>query len=89
MFFKLYQKYPNPFNPGTKIRFDIPDKGNNNTVIEVYDISGRKLETLLNRNLNAGSYEVSFDGSKFATGIYFYTISNGNFKQVKKMILLK
>lgn len=87
--FHLYQNYPNPFNPVTKIRFDITGNTNDNTVIEIYDITGMKIETLVNRNLNAGIYEVTFDGFKYSSGIYFYSIICGNFKQVKKMILVK
>ncbi|MEO8513931.1 MAG: T9SS type A sorting domain-containing protein [Ignavibacteria bacterium] len=88
--FRLYQNYPNPFNPNTKIRFDLTqNSGNNITSIEVYDISARKVETLLKKNLAAGSYEVTFDGTKYASGIYFYKLTSGNINMVKKMILVK
>ena len=83
----LSQNYPNPFNPATIIRFQIKDS--RFVTLKVYDIIGREIETLVNENLKPGIYEVKFDGSKLASGIYFYTLTAGDFKSTKKLILLK
>ncbi|MBK7252459.1 MAG: T9SS type A sorting domain-containing protein [Ignavibacteria bacterium] len=85
--FILHQNYPNPFNPVTKIRFGIPD--NSFVKIAVYDALGKSIETLVNENLSAGSYEVQFDGSKFAAGVYYCRLTSEGFSDVKKLILLK
>ena len=89
--FKLYQNFPNPFNPSTKIRFDIAHSFGNNTPVKliIYDILGREVITLVNKYLNAGTYEIQFDGSQFASGIYFYVISYSENFEVRKMVLLK
>lgn len=96
--FKLYQNYSNPFNPSTKIRFDIPPNGKWQTTdvkLIVYDILGREVATLVNEQLKPGTYEVEWDGSNFTSGIYFYrlvTDSYGetkSFTDVKKMVLVK
>jgi len=97
--FALYQNYPNPFNPITKIKFEIP----NNAVIarsgatwqsltvslKVFDILGKEITTLVNEQLQPGTYEVTFDGSNLPSGIYFYQLRSGNFVETKKLILLK
>jgi len=88
--FYLSENYPNPFNPVTKINFDLPKDGNVKLVI--YDILGRELKTLVNEYKHAGSYSVEFDGSQNESGIYFYKIQvNGskNFIASKKMVLVK
>lgn len=85
--FSLMQNYPNPFNPETKIRYDIPKRGN--VYIVVYDILGKEVETLVNEVHNPGMFEVNFDGSKLASGIYFYKILSGDFYEVKRMLLIK
>ncbi len=85
--FQLYQNYPNPFNPVTVIRFEVP-KAERVSLI-VYDVLGRKVENLMNTNITAGYYEIPFDGSRLASGVYFYRLSTGSFTQVKKMVLLK
>ena len=91
--FLLYQNYPNPFNPTTKIRFEIPlGKGGQRGLyssLKVYDILGKEITTLINEKLNPGVYEVEFDGSNFASGVYFYQLRYGDFVQMRKMILLK
>ena len=91
--YKLYQNYPNPFNPTTVIRFQIKDSrhGGSSTIVKliVYDILGKEIATLVNEKKQPGTYEVSFDGSNFASGVYFYRIQSGDFVQVKKMMLLK
>ena len=90
----LYQNYPNPFNPSTKIKFDIPgglpNKGLQPLVqIKLYDISGREVATLVNENLNPGTYEITFDASKYSSGVYFYKLVAGDFVETKKMMLIK
>jgi len=85
--FLLLQNYPNPFNPSTNINFSIPS--NTFVTIRVFDISGKDISTLVNENLNAGSYKVDFDGSHYPSGVYYYKIETENFTETKKMILLK
>jgi photosystem II stability/assembly factor-like uncharacterized protein len=93
--FNLSFNYPNPFNPITRIKFDVPDahKGgkfdNSNVVLKVIDVIGREIETLVNESLNPGTYEVTFDGSRYSSGVYFYRLQAGSFTETKKMILLK
>ncbi len=92
--FSLEQNYPNPFNPSTKIKYSIPALGKMNmqTVkIKVYDLLGNEIVTLLNEEKASGEYEVEFDSGKYnlPSGIYFYSITAGNFNSVKKMTLLK
>lgn len=91
--FELSQNYPNPFNPSTKIRFDIgkTENGKQKTVTKlmVYDITGREITTLVNEPLQPGSYEVTFDGSKLTSGVYFYRIITEGYTNTKRMILLK
>jgi len=85
--FKLIQNYPNPFNPITKIKFDLPK--NVNVKLTIYDMLGREIETLVNEQLNAGSYEVNWDGTKYTSGVYYYRLNAGEFVETKKMILVK
>ena len=85
--FSLSQNYPNPFNPITKIKYDIPKISN--VFIKVYDIIGREIISLVNEIKQPGYYEIMFDGTNYASGVYFYTISAGNYYNVKKMVLLK
>ncbi len=79
--------YPNPFNPTTIINYTLPE--NERVVIKVYDILGREVKELVNEQKAAGTYSVEFDGSKLSSGVYFYTITAGNFSQTKKMVLTK
>ncbi|MCW9097402.1 MAG: T9SS type A sorting domain-containing protein [Ignavibacteriaceae bacterium] len=88
----LYNNFPNPFNPSTKIKFRIPVQDwNDNTKIslKVYDVLGNEIVTLVNEQKPAGEYEVEFEGNGLSSGIYFYTLKAGNFSETKKMILLK
>lgn len=93
--FELYQSYPNPFNPSTKIRFSIPNVGTGLalSVLKVYDILGNEVATLVNEYKPAGSYEVEFHsavgGRQLASGVYFYQLKTGDYIQTKKMILLR
>ena len=85
--FKLYNNYPNPFNPTTTIKFDLPKKSYVQMII--YDILGKTVSTLVDENREAGSYEVEWNGSNYSSGTYFYKLSAGDFVDVKRMILLK
>lgn len=88
--FKLYQNYPNPFNPSTKIKFDISENlKNENIFIKVFDVTGRQVYFYALQGLNAGSYEMIFDGKNLTSGVYFFTLSFQNFKETRKMILIK
>lgn len=73
--FKQEQNYPNPFNPTTVIRYAIPNDGN--VTLRIYDVLGREVETLVNGVQKAGRYEVTFDGSRLASGVYFCKLSHG------------
>ena len=93
--FRLEQNYPNPFNPHTTIKFSIPEMSR--VILKVYDIIGNEVATLVNETKSPGSYEVSFNASRFASGVYIYSLravnpSTGSgqvFVQTKKMILMK
>ncbi len=85
--FSLSQNYPNPFNPITNIKYQIQKAGL--VTLKMYDITGREIKTLVNEIKNPGIYIVTFNGSEFASGVYFYRIQAGDFIQVKKMVLLK
>lgn len=85
--FSLLQNYPNPFNPVTKIRYDIPLSGN--VSMKIYDNIGREVKSIINEFKDAGYYTVEFNGSNFASGIYYYKLETGNFTATKKMVLLK
>jgi hypothetical protein len=85
--FALSNNYPNPFNPSTTIMFALPQE--QYVTIEVYNSTGQKVETLVNRKFSAGYHEVNWNAVNMATGIYFYRIQAGSFQDLKKMILLK
>ena len=90
--FNLAQNYPNPFNPTTNIAFDIPQ--NSHVTINIYNLIGQQVVTLVNKEIQAGRYEVEWNGldanrSAVASGVYFYELSSENFKARKKMILLR
>nr|HMQ70866.1 T9SS type A sorting domain-containing protein [Ignavibacteria bacterium] len=85
--YSLNQNFPNPFNPETIISYQIPS--DHNVLIKIYDISGKEVLTLVNEYEVAGSYEIKFNGSNFASGIYYYQIEAGEFKATKKMLLVK
>jgi hypothetical protein len=92
--YSLVQNYPNPFNPITVIRFNITGfpvgtSGNDKVVLKVYDVMGREVQTLVNEKLNAGTYEVKFDGNMLTSGVYFYKMVSEGFTETKRMILLK
>jgi len=87
MSFQLFQNYPNPFNPKTIINYEL--RITSYVSLKVYDGLGKEVETLVNKELNPGSYEVDFDGGNYPSGIYFYTLTAGDYKETKQMLLIK
>jgi len=85
--FALYQNYPNPFNSSTTIEFDIPER--TNVKLVVYDILGREVETLIDKELEPGKYKVNFDATNLPSGVYFYTLRTPKFTKTNKMVLIK
>ena len=85
--YNLAQNYPNPFNPSTKISFSIPKAGN--VKLAVFDILGKQVTELVNGFKQAGTYDINFNASNIASGVYFYKIESGSFTEVKKMLLVK
>jgi hypothetical protein len=85
--YNLFQNYPNPFNPSTTIRYQIPKPGA--VTLNMYDILGREVATLVNENKIEGSYDYSFNASRFASGIYIYQLRVNDYVSSKKMILIK
>ena len=85
--YTLGQNYPNPFNPTTQINFQIPKAGL--VSLKVYDMLGREVSSLVNRQLNAGTFTAEFDGAGLSSGTYFYRLQVNDFVEIKKMVLLK
>lgn len=87
--FNLYQNYPNPFNPSTVIRYSIAE--NSFVTLKIYDVLGNEIAVLVNEKQNPGSYTYQFSTVNYqlSSGIYFYELSAGNFKDTKRMIMLK
>ncbi|MBU2493722.1 MAG: T9SS type A sorting domain-containing protein [Bacteroidetes bacterium] len=85
--YSLDQNYPNPFNPSTTIRFSVPEAGN--VRITVYDVIGKEIEVLVNKDMNPGVFNATWNAANYASGIYFYKMQTNNFVSVKKMILVK
>jgi hypothetical protein len=85
--YALYQNYPNPFNPSTTIEFDIPEK--TNVKIIIYDILGREVETLVDKELEPGKYKINFIATNLSSGLYFYTLKTPKFTKTNKMLLIK
>ena len=83
----LFQNFPNPFNPLTKIKYSIPQSSN--VRIKVFDILGNEIETLVNEEKSTGTYELTWYAEQLPSGVYFYRLQAGNFVETKKMILLK
>ncbi len=83
----LFENYPNPFNPTTKIKYSVAQA--ENVVIKVYDILGNEIKTLVNENKGTGTYEVTWYAENLPSGIYFYQMKSGSFTQIRKMILMK
>jgi beta-glucanase (GH16 family) len=85
--FSLHQNFPNPFNPATVIRYDLPQP--DSVVLEVFDLFGQKVQTLVNQQQGAGQYSISFDGRALSSGVYVYKIKTTHFQQANKMLLLR
>jgi hypothetical protein len=85
--YQLYQNFPNPFNPTTTIKYDVPK--NTFVKIKVYDVTGKQVADLVNKEVEAGSYEVNWNGIENASGIYFYRIETKDYTKVLRMVLIK
>ncbi|HEY3249749.1 MAG TPA: PQQ-binding-like beta-propeller repeat protein [Ignavibacteria bacterium] len=89
--FALYQNYPNPFNPVTKIKFDLPAGSRHDVFVQlkIYDILGREVEVLIDKTLEAGIHSVVWDATNFSSGVYYYELKVGDYKDIKKMTVVK
>ena len=92
--YRLFNNYPNPFNPNTTIRYSIPVETLHATslqyvTLKIYDILGREISSLVNEEKAPGNYEVKFDGSNLSSGVYFYRLQAGTFSETKKFVLMK
>lgn len=85
--YNLFQNYPNPFNPNTKINFEMPKSSL--ITLKIFDMLGKEVATIVNETLRPGTYEVDFDGTKYPSGTYFYTLTTDGFRETKAMVLLK
>ncbi len=86
--YKLYQNYPNPFNSVTNVKWSMLKAGN--AKIMVYDLRGREIQTLVNKNLNAGTYNIRFNGEGLSSGVYFYSLfADNKLLDTKKLIIVK
>ncbi|MFA4907790.1 MAG: T9SS type A sorting domain-containing protein, partial [archaeon] len=85
--FRLAQNHPNPFNPMTTIRYQIPEATTVN--LKIFDVLGNEVATLINETKPAGEYQIVFDGTNVPSGIYFYQLSTGRYSETRKMILMK
>lgn len=85
--FQLQQNYPNPFNPETNIEFSIPLP--DNVRIEVFDVNGRKIISLVNEHLNPGVYTIKWNAHGYSSGIYFCVLTTDKIQMVSKMILMR
>jgi hypothetical protein len=85
--YELFANYPNPFNPTTTIRYQLPQAGK--ASLKIFDILGREVQTLVDEVQISGSYSVNFNASSLASGVYFYRLQSGNFVSTKKMLMVK
>lgn len=85
--FRLEQNYPNPFNPNTTIVFSIPN--NEFVTLQIYNILGEEVSTLVSERLTAGKYDYNWNASRLASGVYLYRIHAGDYVRVKRMMLLR
>ncbi|CUT02297.1 carbohydrate-binding module family 20 domain-containing protein [Candidatus Chrysopegis kryptomonas] len=85
--YELYQNYPNPFNPTTTIKYSIPNT--ERVTLKIYNILGQEVATLIDEEQKPGVYELKFDATNLASGVYFYRLQAGKFNAVKKMMLVK
>ncbi len=90
--FELYQNFPNPFNPSTTIRFDVPAQSRENSSpvrLNIYDVLGKNTEELLSNYLKPGTYEIKWDSKNYSSGVYYYVLTAGNITVTKKLVLIK
>jgi len=87
--FLLFPAYPNPFNPVTTIRFNIPVKTQHATTLKLFDVNGRPIKSLVNRVLQVGQHEIEWSASGMPSGVYFAELVSGNYRQVQKLVLMK
>ena len=88
--FSLNQNYPNPFNPSTTINYTIPNVGAQHTVsLQVFDMLGREVATLVNEKKSAGTFLVTWNAANMPSGVYFYRLQAGTYSETKKLIILK
>jgi len=85
--FALFQNYPNPFNPATTIRYHVPKQSR--VIIKVYDVVGREVAELVNDDHAAGAYTITWNAREYASGVYYYRMSAGDFVSVRKLVLMK
>ena len=85
--FSIEQNYPNPFNPATLIKYSVPEDGM--VSLNVYNMLGEKVRSLVNQDMKAGTHTTTFDGTNLNSGVYFYTLQSGNYTKTLKMILSK
>lgn len=85
--YELHSNFPNPFNPSTSIKFDIPS--NTFAKLVIYDVMGREVKILVNEKLSPGTYQTSFEGSSLNSGVYFYRLITDGFSETKRMLLIK
>jgi hypothetical protein len=85
--FKLYQNFPNPFNPSSIISYDVAKAGF--VELQIFDLTGREIRTLVNKWQAAGSYSVTFSANSLTSGVYFYRLISGSYVQTRKMVLIR
>jgi hypothetical protein len=85
--YRLFQNYPNPFNPATQIRYSLPERSH--VSLKVYNLLGQEIATLINQDETAGNYIALFEANKLPSGVYFYKLQAGGFRDVKKMVLIR
>ncbi len=85
--FGLEQNFPNPFNPTTTIRFSLPKPSP--VILKIFDLLGREAAILVNEEKEPGEYDITFDASRFSSGVYFYRLRAGEFVSTKKLMVLK
>jgi hypothetical protein len=85
--YKLYNNYPNPFNPTTNVQFSIVNV--HYVTLKVFDILGRNVATLVNEQLQPGTYEVTWNAQNYTSGVYFYRLQSGDFTDTKRMLMIK
>jgi hypothetical protein len=83
----LEQNYPNPFNPGTVIRYSVPSRMH--VSLGIFNSLGQKVAELVNGEVDAGSHEIPFDGSRLSSAMYFYRLQAGDFIQTRRLVLLR